>query len=175
MRKIIKILIPITLICSCKYMPGDMNSSMASYVNRNYAKMQALLTWRIFYEPERDFWYCRHMYGNDSILADLTIYVNKNNKVQRYGIRALHENDTIKTINIAVQNINTLNEIRCLKNFDNIGTIPVQLDTLPFDYCINVGKDTTHYQILHAKGHDFTIGKHLSRDWYIRQLSHKEK
>lgn len=84
----------------------------------------------------------------------------------------MYEEDSVKTINNALQNINTLHGIMQECRFDGIGAHTVFNDTLGYDYCIVLMRDSLKYQLLHSECGNSLDGKEqkLYNNWYIRSV-----
>lgn len=160
------------LLCHCKCDISE--SCLATYIEENEPQLKSLRNWDIFFESERDFWSCKHWYSRDSLLACIFVYVDKYNNFISYDINSLHE-DSITAVQMASQNIGTLQEIQKICKAKDIGTHEVELfnDTLEYAYAINVVDKEKRYQILYLKCKNNTIGNHLYGKWYSRKKLEK--
>jgi|GEM_PF-2505912 len=168
MKKFLHIITLSIFFSTCQNGIDDIEH-LSSYVENNEARMELLRNWDIYFEPERNFWSCKHWYDQDSLLSFLLIYVDGDNNVYRYNFGNCLEEDSMIVLENAVYNTCTLYAIKCINQYDAIGTHEVFSDTFYFDYCIILQKDKYKYQMNHAKGND-SIDNHLYGSWYIRNL-----
>ena len=170
MKKIIMYTILSVILYSffqCRY---DATSRIGVYFERNESKIEKLRNWDIYFEPERDFWSCRHWNTRDSLCTFVFVRVDKYNNVKSCDICSLHD-DSATIIQMALQNISTLYEIRKLCKSKSIGTHEVEIfnDTLSYDYVINMEEKKSRYQIMLMKQGNNTIGHNLYKKWYIKK------
>lgn len=172
MKKTVVFVILIIIICTiyqCKY--RDQDSILASYIKDNKTEIEMLRNWHIYYEPERDFWSCRHWYNQDSLLAFVFVRVNKQDNAMSYEIGSLCEDSTI-AVQSALQNIKTLSDIKRIYGYEFIGAYEIELfnDTLANNYIINLGGERGLYLKKPMKSDNGTYNKHLYGEWYIKVL-----
>lgn len=164
----------ICLTCQCK---GDYDSDcdpdarVAAYLEENEAQLEMLRGWNIVYVEERDCWWCRHWKEQDSLLSFVLVRADRHDNIISCEASQLSEDSTM-AIQIAMQNINALIDIKRFYGTNHIGGLEVELfnDTLEYDYIIGTGNDTITYQIVLKKNCNDTIDKHLYKNWHLRKL-----
>ena len=161
----------LTGIYSCQNMHEDIHPKMASYIGNNELRMNMLRHWDIYYEQERDLWNCRHWHSKDSIKTFVQVQTDVLNNI-KYSNYLISNEDSINSLHTALQNIQTLNDIRKICKSDIIGTHEVSLfcDTLAYDYVINVKLSATTLQLLLLKGDSIIIGEPMYGKWHFREL-----
>lgn len=151
----------------------DPDAHLARYLEENESQIALLRNWEIHFEPERDFWYCKHYHDRDSLLLHVIVYVDKRNQITSYNVRSLKE-DSITALQLATQNINTLYIIKRIYGYKCIRACEVELfnDTLSYDFTINMGDKKTTCFIRLMKMDSDTTYKLLYKKWYVRKQPH---
>ena len=174
MKNVYVYIILVFVSCLSYQCKRDPDAHLARYLEENESQIALLRNWEIYFEPERDFWYCKHYYDRDSLLLHVIVYVDKSNQITSYNVRSLKE-DSITALQLATQNINTLGTIQHIYGYKSIGAYEVELfnDTLSFDFCINMGgrDERSRTMIMLKKMDNDMTDEHLYKKWYVRKLS----
>ncbi len=141
---------------------------MAAYLEDNKVQIEMLRGWCIDYHPERKYWNCRHRNSQDSLLTCISVYVDGRNNVLSCDVDTLQE-DSVNATQTALQNINTLYNIKCIYGQKYIDADEVYSNISEAEYVINLGDDTTLCQILLARNRMDTKYKHLYEKWYVKK------
>lgn len=155
----------LSFACQCEH--GNIESCLSSYVEKNESKMEMLRSWDIYYEPERNFWSCKHWYTRDSLLTFINIRIDKQDTI--LCMNHLYKTDSIFETRTAIENVATLFDIKCICESNGIGTHEVFNDTLSYNYIIIVRKQEEQYQLIHVKEKDITHNRHLYENWYFSE------